>query len=382
MRRGVMVIVAAVALVAWSVGLASASTATWVIQATPNPSGAAGTTLAGVSCPSATSCTGAGYYVSSSGIQVTLAEHWNGSTWAIQATPNPSGSAATLLSGVSCASATSCTAAGRSIDGSGVDLTLAEHWNGSTWAIQATPNPSGATVSVLEGVSCASATSCTGVGLYVSSSGIQKTLAEHWNGSTWAVQATPNVSGASDGILSGVSCASATRCTAAGSYVNSSGATVTLAEDWNGSTWAIQATPKPSGATYATLNGVSCRSTTSCSTVGDYINSSGNTVTLAEHWNGSIWAVQATPNPSGSLAPVLGGVACASATSCTAVGFANHSGSVVTLAEYWNGSIWAVQATPNPSGSLAPGLVGVACASTTGCTAVGSTATQPLAEHD
>jgi len=51
-----------------------------------------------------------------------LAEHWNGSTWAIQATPNPAGAAVSMLSGISCVSSTTCTAVGSSDDG-----TLAEH---------------------------------------------------------------------------------------------------------------------------------------------------------------------------------------------------------------------------------------------------------------
>jgi hypothetical protein len=381
MRRGLTVVAAAMAMLVWTAGSAGASTG-WAIQATPNPSGSAGTYLAGVSCPSAASCTAAGFYVDSSGIQQTVAENWNGSTWAIQAAPSPSGSVGADLYGISCASMTNCAAAGQSVNSSGATVTLAESWTGGTWAIEATPSPSGATASGLDGVSCVSATSCTAVGLYVDSSGIQQTLAESWNGGTWAIEATPNPSGASDSILNGVSCASATSCTAVGSYVNSSGATVTLAESWNGRTWAIEATPTPSGAINAALNGVSCSSTASCTAVGYYVNSSGTTG-LAESWNGRTWAVQATPSLSGSGFRELASVSCASAAACTAAGFASRSGNTVTLAENWNGRIWAVQATPNPSGSTASGLSGVSCASTTSCTAVGTagTPTQALAEH-
>jgi hypothetical protein len=45
-------------------------------------------------------------------------------------------------------------------------VTLAEHWNGSRWAIQPTPNPTGQAPSVLSGVSCTAATACTAVGDY------------------------------------------------------------------------------------------------------------------------------------------------------------------------------------------------------------------------
>ncbi len=44
-------------------------------------------------------------------------------------------------------------------------------------------------------------------------------LAEGWDGTKWAVQTTPNPTGASgDSDLSGISCASATACMAVGAY--------------------------------------------------------------------------------------------------------------------------------------------------------------------
>jgi hypothetical protein len=42
-------------------------------------------------------------------------------------------------------------------------------------------------------------------------------------------------------------------------------------------------------------------------------------------------------------------VSCPSASACTAVGFAATSHATLTLAEYWNGQSWAVQATPSPA---------------------------------
>jgi hypothetical protein len=71
----------------------------------------------------------------------------------------------------------------------------------------------------------------------------------------------------------------------------------------------------------------------------------------------------------------LFGIACASATSCTAVG----SGGVTyrsksTVAETWNGASWSVTATPNRSDAYANQLLGVSCRNTL-CFAVGSSAT-------
>jgi hypothetical protein len=124
------------------------------------------------------------------------------------------------------------------MSGSGIGLTLAERWNGSSWAVRATPNPAGATQSFLNAVSCISATACTAVGIYTDSGGNNLTLAERWDGSNWAIQATPNPSVASASYLLGLSCTAATACIAVGDYLNS-GVSVTsgtrymtLAERW------------------------------------------------------------------------------------------------------------------------------------------------------
>ena len=53
------------------------------------------------------------------------------------------------------------------------------------------------------------------------------------------------------------------------------------------------------------------------------------------------------PAPDGPNA-ILNGVACTSASACTAVG---NQTLAKTLAERWNGRTWQVQATPNPAGA-------------------------------
>jgi hypothetical protein len=131
-----------------------------------------------VSCTSASACTAVGSYSTVTDDFGTLAERWNGTTWAIQATPNPSDSIFPGLYAVSCTSASACTA----VDGdSDAGVELAEYWNGTTWAIQATPNPGGSNSSVLNGVSCTPTfTWCIAVGSYVNSAGSEVTLAERY----------------------------------------------------------------------------------------------------------------------------------------------------------------------------------------------------------
>jgi hypothetical protein len=344
----------------------------WSIETTPNGTTALVSQLTAVSCTSAKACTAVGSY--DNGTTLTLAEAWNGKTWAIQPTPNPTGATDSYLSAVSCTSATACTAVGSG------DGPLAEAWNGTTWAIETFANPLGS----LDGVSCTSATACTAVGEYLSSAKTTLTLAEAWNGSRWAVEPTPNEKWAAASYLDGVSCTSATACTAVGSS-DKGNKSRTLVEAWNGRTWAIQTTPNQNGADVNGLSGVSCTSATACTAAGSYVQAGAGVVpagesvdpmTLLEAWNGKKWAIERTPNPNGWQEIDLGAVSCTSATACTVVGgyFDNpaESGPGLALAEVWNGERWSIESTPNPAGPDGDSFAGVSCATATACTAVGS----------
>ena len=119
-------------------------------------------------------------------------------------------------------------------------------------------------------------------------------------------------------------------------------------------------TPSPSGASSSVLDGVSCSSANACTGVGDYLEQSGDQLTLAERWNGAKW-VRATPSPpSGFRYDALNGVACSSSRVCMAVGSLNIN---ATLAEHWNGIRWVVQSTPNPSNAGQSELAGLSCSS-------------------
>ena len=343
----------------------------WSARPTPNPAGGITNLLGGVSCTSATACTTVGWSVDSAGRQVTLADSWDGSRWYAQPTTNPAGATISGLDGVSCTSATACTAVGWFNNKAGQGFTLAERWDGSRWSAQATPSP-GATNSELDGVSCTSATACTAVGWSNNKTGKQFELAERWDGSRWSAQPTPNPAGAISSVLDGVSCTSATACTAVGWFSNKTGKQFELAERWDGSRWSAESTPNPAGALSGELDGVSCTSATACTAVGSPENSARNAFTLAERWDGSHWSAQPTPNPAGAISSVLDGVSCTSATACTSVGWSvDSAGLQITLAEHWDGSRWYAQPTTDPTGVIGSGLDGVSCASATACTAVG-----------
>lgn len=352
----------------------------WTIESVPNPSGGNNSQLDGVSCTATSGCIATGSHTNSAGTQLTLAEGLDSSSWTIKATPNPLGLQRASLTDVSCPALSACTAVGSYYTSNTTVRTLAAAWNGTAWTLQTPRNPTGENHDQLSGVSCTSTSACTGVGYFTNTAGTQVTLAERWNGTTWAVQSTPNPLGIYGGTLSGVSCGTASACAGVGHwtyrYIDSLRRIhfkyYMLAEGWNGTIWALESPPNPTGATNSELNGVSCTSSFACTAVG-YSAGSAGTQMIVERWNGTSWVVQTPPNPTGATSSVLNGVSCTSAIACTAVGyFTNSSGTTMTLAETWNGTSWAVESTPNPTTSNTNQLAGVSCTATSACTAVGS----------
>jgi hypothetical protein len=372
-RRAAVAVASCVALCLANADTAAASA--WSIQRTPNPVGATDSVLSGVSCTSPTTCTAVGYFTDRKGVGVPLAERWNGTTWTVQRTPNPVGATSSLLFDVSCVSPRACTAVGSFTKRSAMTVPLVERWNGTSWSIQSTPNPSQATggrASYLGGVACASRTTCTAVGFSGNSAGTSGvTLTERWSGAGWSIQRTPHPADAEASFLSAVSCVSPRSCTAVGYFTNRASVGVTLAERWNGTDWAIQRTPTPTGAAAVQLVGVSCASSRICTAVGYFTIITGIDVMLSERWNGTGWTIQRTLYPAGARYVQLGGVSCATPRSCTAVGLFNDAtGLDATLAEHSNSGAWSIQPTPHPAGT-SDTLQSVSCPSPRRCFAVG-----------
>jgi hypothetical protein len=381
LRRTLVGFLTMFSLAALAVPQLASATPKWSIQETPSFPSETGGGLQSVSCPSSESCTVVGHYDNIQFGPTPLVERWNGTGWSFEELATPTGALTVEMTGVSCGSTEFCIAVGTYENTSLKVLTTAEFWNGKEWTLQTPGSPTGATRSQLLGVSCMPAARwCAAVGNYVNSSKVQVPLAEIANGNEWIVSATAVPTGAKTISLSGVSCISSEACTAVGQYTNSGGMTVPLAERWNGTAWAIQGTTTVAGAITTKLSGVSCASEAACTAVGHYINSANVEVPLAERWNGTAWSVQEPPSPSGAKSSSLSGVSCVASEACTATGsYVNSSNVKVTLAERWTGGAWTIQTTANPG--EASSLAGVSCSSTMGCVAVGTSARKTLAEH-
>jgi hypothetical protein len=267
----------------------------WTTVKSPTPSGAGVTTLAGLSAVSAADAWVVGYY-ETSGVFEPLTEHWNGTAWKEVTAPVPSGATYPGLSAVSAVSATNAWAVGSYQNSSGTDMPLTEHWNGTAWKTVTSPAPSGAVTTILSGVSAVSATDAWAVGCYNTIDSTPVPLIEHWNGTAWKTVKSPTPSGATDITPSGVSAVSATDAWTVGSYQNGSGTEVPLILHWNGTAWSQVASPAPSGATNTSLTGVSTVSATDAWAAGSYDIASGVSESLILRWNGTAWKKVTSPN--------------------------------------------------------------------------------------
>ena len=271
----------------------------------------------------------------------TLIYHWNGSTWTSQANPNPPSGG--FYGGVAAASASDAWAVGQlggggPGNGSGLsDRTLIEHWNGSSWALApspATPGPAGA----LGHVSVVGPDDAWAVGWTGNGSTTFDALTEHWNGTAWTVVPVPASVGT--GIyLASVAAISARDVWAAG-LTTSSGPTRDVILHWNGTNWKRSALPAytPNGI----LHGVAASSAGNVWAVGQTYNSAGNcggacqTITL--HYNGCMWRHVPSPNPGGGYVNVLLGAAIIGRDDVWAVGSTDYA---TTLILHWNGTSWS-----------------------------------------
>lgn len=298
--------------------------------------------------------------------------------WTIVDSPSPESQG--VLNSVVCISSIACVAVGSSSPAGSSDPqhALVESWDGSSWSL--TQRSTLATSGELRSVACTSHTSCVAVGSSSSTgnpSGDQA-IAESWDGTSWS--AVPVSTPGTASVLQAVACGSPRSCTAVGWSTTATGLPSALLESWDGATWSSVATPLPPGSVDSFLNSVACASPTSCVAVGSSSptgdGDNPDSRTLIESWNGVSASVM--PSPSiGTGGSVLVSVACPSQISCIAVGDFSPTNSPYrtnnqTLVETWSGSTWSVvssAALPNAVQSL---LASIACASAVSCVAVGS----------
>ncbi len=366
---------------ALSEGIATARSdkaASWARATLTEPASTFDGQLNGAVCANSTDCYAVGWGSTSGSLIGTLVEHWNGTAWAAETSPNPTapGDDFPQMNAVTCLNATNCTAVGTDLTLSNTFNSMVESWNGTKWSEIPSPDVSGAADNVLNGVACESATLCMAVGNSVTTSPAVDTLIEQWDGTSWSIDSSPNVSGALQTDLTSVSCPSATSCIAVGHSIATSGEGAVV-ESWNGTAWSMGSPEVPAESADDELSGITCSSDSSCVAVGrNWATEDSPSTSLAEQWSDSSWSVLSTPNPTGILGDFLLSISCSSATTCEAAGesYLDNSGDTETLVEQLSGGTWSVEASPNAAGVTTSSLAAVACATsaTPTCVAVGA----------
>ncbi|HLJ91962.1 MAG TPA: hypothetical protein VKU02_02085 [Gemmataceae bacterium] len=192
-----------------------------------------------------------------------LIEHYDGTAWSIVAAPTPQRQSS--IASISAISATDIWAVGA---GGKYASGEALHWNGQAWSIVATPQPffQGA----LRSVVALASNNVWAVGAAQPRTGLsgEVTVIEHWDGTSWTIVTSPNIApSVTSNFLSGIAAVSATDIWAVGFYTDSTG-THTLTEHWDGTSWSNVPSPNGSGAA-SVLNGVAATNTGIIVAVGE-----------------------------------------------------------------------------------------------------------------
>jgi hypothetical protein len=394
----------------------------WTPLTMPSP-GNGTQSLYGISCTSPANCVtvGSGPNAIDDGIGVgPFAEQWTGGpAWSLEPVPGPkvvdfapdgAQDGQYSLSSISCTSPARCMAVG----GTGGSLavsaytSLAVRWNGRDWSVSRTGKVDG-----LMGVSCDPRGACLVTGTYLDSADVTRTLVESWNGSRMRL-ISPN---GLKGVMSAISCPSASFCAAAtGSGVASwngrrwnwsaisrtvynvpgypiyllsctsrdfcmatGGWQIGFGEAWNGKVWNSASFAVPQAGDFYSPIGLSCVSPDFCLADGSYSyqdNSFGGF--LAEVWSGRAWRI--IPIRGLSRTEVLGAVTCRTRTNCMAIGQDSAGGKTTLFGASWNGHVWTVTKIPGSYGSNDQWLGGanpitnLSCPTATSCVAVYSVA--------
>jgi hypothetical protein len=349
LRRGPVQRTTTVGLVAACIALAApaAAEAAWTAVSTPNRG--YGSELTAVAADSATDAWGVGQWFDTSTRRYrTLAEHWNGTAWALTTSVDPMTNQ--QLNGVAAVSPSAAFAVGFTNSSNWLaNRTLIERWN-SGWTHATSPSPT-TIENELWGVWAASASDVWAVGNYGTSGGGEKTLIEHFDGTSWTVVPSPNATAYDN--LHRVAGSSPTDVWAVGTAYNSAtDVTAPLVEHWDGMSWKIVPSPVLGPDSY--LRGVAATSPSDAWIVGEWDGPAPTYTphTLVLRWNGSKWSSVA--NPSGGAQDfTLSGVAAKTSSDAWIAGDAEDyaTGHTHTLIEHWNGSSWNVVASPNPNAS-------------------------------
>jgi hypothetical protein len=338
-------------------------------------------TIDKISCASTRVCLAYGQEkVSATAPATWVTEVWDGNTWVLYAVPAPAkGAVDVTLTGLSCLKGPFCVAVGEYLTAAtgGKTVSFAVTWIGGKLTLTpALAQPAQVSAVTLNAVSCVTAKYCVAVGdVFTVPGGTGALLFETWNGKKWTASTKAVSSNAFVG-LNGVSCVTTTRCSTVG-YTSTIIGTRTVsafAGLWTGSAFTGLAVPVPAGTSEPYLSAVSCGSATSCVATGfDFANLGENKgLAFTEVLNKSTWTLGKVPWQAGVTTSLLFDVSCVSALYCIATGNTGYTRTTSAAALAYNGKAWSVSALPPPPRGDTDDLSGVSCAAVSSCVAIGN----------
>jgi hypothetical protein len=158
-----------------------------------------------------------------------LVEHWNGKQWNFVSAPAPGPNDNVLFSVTSIPHTNHLMAAGYQL--SDREHSLIEYWDGTKWSVVSTPNV-GANDMLSGGIVALSANNAWAAGKYTYGQGDDETLIEHWNGKTWSLVPSQNPTAISF-LKALVSVPHSHTLWAAGYYYDSQSNELTLVEQYS-----------------------------------------------------------------------------------------------------------------------------------------------------
>ena len=282
----------------WAVGTTAIhyDGAAWTGYQLPGIDGVIGAELFAVASLSPTNAWGVGTFLTSQTTTGNL-QHWDGSQWSV--VPNPP-NAGTIVSSISAISADDIWA------GPCVMGTL-EHFNGTAWTGVRTP-PTTPPEFCIEGLSALSTDDVWAVGWQAQQNYNSTTLIMHWDGRSWSTVASPSV-GTGPNQLNAVVALTADNVWAVGFSMavppgNHLQPNRTLIEHWDGSSWTVVSSPNLDYGGQPRDNVLQCVVALSASDLWAFgyleanpSGESGDIFSLILHYDGTNWTVAPSPQP-------------------------------------------------------------------------------------
>ena len=230
-----------------------------------------------------------------------IIEHFDGTRWSVSPGPSFQPSDQPHLEGLTAISATNMWAAGAiltTINGMQFLFPLFEHFDGTSWTAtmdELTLN------GFLFGISADATNDVWAVGTL----SLGGTLIEHFDGTAWSVVPSPNT-GNGQIVLFGVTAIAPNDAWAVGFFVealNGDRPQKTLTEHWDGTSWTVVPSPNVGGPDTQTisnqLRGVIAVSANDVWAFGDTDRFDTSEITnLVLHWNGTAWSIVPSPDPN------------------------------------------------------------------------------------